>query len=634
MMRLCPPRAGIIVLTVLCSLLLPAAAAASFGEAPMLQEKVEAGELPPVEERLPEPDSIYVVDTEEIGRYGGTLRTAGQHDDALAVSAPNLMRAADGDGFVPHFAKDVVHSEDMKQWTIHFREGVRWSDGEPFTTDDAMFWYNHVLGNEDLTPVVPEDWRAGGEVMDMEPVDDYTLEVRFAEPKPFFENVLFMATHSGDMVTPKHYLKQFHVDFADGDELQARTEEEGFVVWTELFEHKRDHQYGLPMHPDLPTITAYVMKEIDSAHRVFERNPYYWKTDQEGNQLPYIDRISNEFAEHADVIDGKIVSGRVDFAAFETHLTHYPMYTDFEAEGHYRTMLWDKGSVATVVQFNQTHRDEALREIFQDVRFRRAMSLGMDREEINEVQTLGIGRPLQYTVLEPSAYHDREFEHAYVEFDPDRANAKLDEMGLDQRDNAGFRLREDGERLSITLETFAMDAIMLEDIELIAEMWRQNLDIDVLVHEITAGLAEERAPANLMDAIAWTGGEVLDTLFPMYARWFLPQSPGGSRTAGVQWARWFQTDGEEGEEPPADVKELRSWWEDVRTEPDSERRLELGRKILSYQAENLWSIGTVGYGAKPLIFDADLRNVPETGIWALSTLWTISRDPEQWFFAE
>ncbi len=623
------------LLAVLICLLIPAAAAASFGEAPMLEEKVAAGDLPAVADRLPDHDSIYVVEVEEIGRYGGTLRTAGWHEDTVAVSSPNILRAlADGSGFVPHFAKDVTYSEDMTEWTIQFREGVRWSDGEPFTTEDSMFWYNHILLNEELTPVVGGDWRSAGEVMEMQALDNYTLQINFVRPKPFFENTLFMATNSGNMVTPKHYLQKFHPDFVDMDELEALVEEEGFAHWYELFGHKWDRHYGLPLNPDLPTVTAYVMTELRSTHRAFERNPYYWKTDQEGNQLPYIDRIYNEFVEAEEIFDAKIISGEVDFAGFDTDLGNFPMYRSFEEEGNYRTILWDFGNVATIFQFNQTHEDPALREIFQDVRFRRAMSLGMDREEVNEIQAFGRGRPMQYTVFDSSAYYKPEFEKAYVEFDPERANAKLDEMGLDERDREGYRLRQDGERLTFTIETFPVEVIRMEHIELISEMWRENLGIDVRVRQISGELAGERAPANLMDATTWTGGEVLDTLFPMYAHWFTPMSPGWSRTSGVQWARWFQTDGEQGEEPPDHVKELRSWYDDVQSEPDPERRVELGQKILAYQAENLWSIGTVGYVPKPIIFSKNLRNIPEEGIWAWATLWTISRDPEQWFFAE
>lgn len=608
---------------------------AAFGEAPMLQERVNEGLLPPVEDRLPVPDDIYVVEVAEIGRYGGTLRTAGWHEDTVVVSSPNILKAtADGSDFVPHFAKSVEFSEDMQEWTIRFRQGVRWSDGEPFTTEDSMFWYEHILLNEDLTPVVGGDWRSGGEVMTMEALDDFTLLITFPTPKPFFTNTLFMATNSGNMVTPKHYLAQFHPDFADPDELADLVQEEGFAHWYELFGYKWDRHYGLPLNPDLPTVTAYVMTELRSTHRSFERNPYYWKTDQEGNQLPYIDRIYNEFVEADEIFDAKIITGEVDFAGFDTDLGNYPLYRNFEEEGNYRTILWDFGNVATIVQVNQTHPDPVLREIFQDVRFRRALSHAMDRDELNEVKAFGRGRPMQYTVFDTSSYWKPEFESAFIEYDVDTANALLDEMGLTERDAEGFRRRPDGERLMFTIESFPVEVIRIEHIELLAEMWRENIGIDVRVRQISGELAGQRAPANLMDATTWTGGEVLDTLFPMYAHWFTPMSPGWSRTAGVEWARWFQTDGRQGEEPPDHVKELKGWWEDVQVEPDPERRKELAQNILAYQAENLWSIGDIGYIPKPLIFNKNLRNIPETGIWAWATLWTISRDPEQWFFVE
>ena len=309
------------------------------------------------------------------------------------------------------------------------------------------------------------------------------------------------------------------------------------------------------------------------------------------------------------------------------------MYKRYEEKGGYRTILWDYGSLATIYQVNQTSTDLVLRKIFQDLRFRKALSLALNREEINESFFFSKGKPMQYTVFDSSKYYEPRFANAYIEYNPEEAKRLLDEMGLADKDGDGWLERPDGERLSFTIESFEIEQVTIPRVELAAEYWKA-LGLDVRVKQISGELASVRVTGNMVDCSTWTGGEVLDSLFPMYVHWFLPMMPGWSENSGPAWALWFLTEGAQGEEPPARIKELRSWWEQAKVEPDEQKRIVLAKKILEHQAEQLWVIGDVGYVPQVLIFNKQLRNVPETGIWAWATLWTISRDPEQWFFEE
>ena len=609
-----------------------------FQEAPALKELVEQGLLPPVEDRLPEPDDIYVVvPNDEVGRYGGTLRVVtmsptGDGDDNMLADPSSLVKpSADGGSIIPEVAKRIESSEDATIWTIHLRRGMRWSDGHPFTADDIMFWYEDILLNEDLTPVVGDHWKAGGEVVQATRIDDYTVQFEFAAAKPFFENVLVHQSITG-VFKPKHFLTQFHVNYVPAGELAALVEAEGFENWYQLFQAKGLYRYALPLVEGLPGVSPWVLSHMTADRRVFVRNPYYWKVDTEGNQLPYIDGIQTEIISDTEVAQGMILSGQIDFSAMQTNVANYPMYRQFEESGGFRTVLWESGLGSEILYMvNMTHEDPVLREIFQDFRYRQALSLGINRDEINEVIFFGRAEPRQHTLVSSSRYYEQEFADAYIEYDPERANQLLDEVGLDRRDGEGYRLRPDGQRMSYTLEYFAWIPPWTSNVELVSQHW-QELGLDIRIREVSGELISQRGPANMLDAGLWTGDKATDILFPVQAQFLVPVAPGWERTKWPLWGRWFHTSGEAGEEPPAQIKELRGWWEELMEEPDEERQIELGKNILRSQAENLWVIGTVGNAPHPIIVSKELRNFPDEGYWNWDVVFSTGRDLSQLYF--
>ncbi len=612
-------------------------AAQTYSEAPMLSQLVADGQLPPVEERIPvEPYVVKPVET--IGRYGGTAQTAvvgsirGLGDDTMMMSAwADLIQAAPrAAGWVPHLAKSLEASEDYATWTLELREGVRWSDGHPFTAEDLMFWYEDILLNEDLTPTVGIAWRAGGEVMDFVALDDYTVEFRFAEPKPYFPGQLIHRRWGA--LHPKHYMMQFHPHYVDEAELKAMAEEAGYDHWYQLFSFMGSKVINTPLNPDLPTLASYVLVSLTSDRRVYERNPYFWKVDTAGNQLPYIDRIETTLVADAEVYQGMVMSGDLDFAAFATGIQNFPMYRQFEAEGGYRTILWDSGHGNEVIYFPaMTHRDPAMREIFQDVRFRRALSLAIDRDEINEIIYFGRGTPMQYTVLPTSVHYRQEFADAYADYDPDTANQLLDDMGLDGRDGEGFRLRPDGTRLRFTIEFMPGETDKTPNVELVTQYW-QEIGIDVTMEIVSGELIWQRGPANLLDVTNWHGSAESDLLFPVENNFIIPIGTYAANINFMEWARYYVTGGEAGEAPPEHIAQILDWYDQVIVESDPAVRDELAYNILHAQAENVWAIGTIGQAPYPIIVNKDLRNVPEDGFWGWEAQWTCNRDPEQFFF--
>lgn len=612
--------------------------AGSFQEAPMLAEMVASGELPPVEERLPDPDHLYVVTpNESVGTYGGTIRVVtmsptGDGDDNMLASPSSLVKpSADGSEIIPEVAYAVESSDDTTVWTVHLRRGMKWSDGHPFTADDIMFWYNDILMNDDLTPVVSAVYRVDGEIMEAVKVDDYTVEFRFIGPNPFFGNLLVHQSITA-VFKPKHFLSQFHPNYVPEDELMAMVEAEGFETWYQLFGAKNLYRYALPLVDGLPGVGPWVLSHMTADRRVFVRNPYYYKVDTAGNQLPYIDRIETEIISDTEVAQGMIMSGQIDFSAMQTNVANFPMYRQNEDAGNYRTVLWQTGLGSEILYMvNMTHEDPVMREIFQDFRYRKALSLGINRDELNDIIFFGRAEPRQHTLVESSRYFEPEFRDAYIEFDPDRANELLDEMGLDRRDGEGYRLRPDGQRMSYTIEYFAWIPPWTSNVELVSQYW-QELGLDIRVREVSGELIAQRGPANLLDAGLWTGDKATDILFPVSAQFLVPWAPGWERTKWPLWGRYIHTGGEAGEEPPAQIVELHGWWEELMKEPDEERQIELGKKILRSQAENLWTIGTVGNAPHPIIVSQDLRNFPDEGFWNWDVIFSTGRDLCQLYF--
>ena len=429
----------------------------SFNEAPALAALVAAGELPPVEDRLPDEPQV-IEPLERIGTYGGDLKALASGARAVDVDTrrPRLQMLVQYDlkEILPNIPLAYEFNDDASALTLHLRNGMRWSDGEPLTSADFLFWYEDVASNEELTPANRGIWRPGGELVKVEAVDDLTVRFRFAVPHPLILHFLSMKRSDSRSfpVDPKHYLSQFHIKYnAKAGDL---AKEQGHDTWVELF---RAHDVR-NVQDDMDFSAAHDVgnrqRRTRWGNHYFARNPYFWKIDTAGNQLPYMDRQVRVVIENQEVANLRSMAGEVHYSSFYLTLENYPLYRESEAKGDYRTVLLvNPRSSIQAYQLNLTYNeDPVLRELFNDIRFRQAMSLALNRDQINEVALLGRAIPRAWSVDPSNPFYEDWMGEYFTDYDPDRANAILDEIGLQWDADGEFRLRPDGKRLDIILE--------------------------------------------------------------------------------------------------------------------------------------------------------------------------------------
>ena len=571
-----------------------------FSEAPQLAELVEQDELPPVEERLPQEPAV-VEPVEEIGEYGGTWRRAllGVSDSMgyrYLVSDPIVRWSREELRVIPNIAKKWEISDEGKVYTFYLRKGIKWSDGEPFTADDIMFWYEDILLNEDLTPAFPTWLKVGDSPCKLGKIDDYTIRFSFEDTYALFlEHLAFQ----GEIFAPAHYLKQFHPKYTSEEELTALAKEAGFDFWYQLFAQKNDYF----LEPDRPVISAWkVTRAFPDDPMIAERNPYYWKVDTEGNQLPYIDRISCSLCSDPEVVVMKALNGEIGMQFRHLAPANWTLLLSNKDKGNYRVLKAVYPGLDAAIYFNMNCKDQVLREIFEDKRFRIALSLALDRNTINQLCYQGLLKPLQAASVSYDPMWTEEIGESYIEYDPDEANRLLDEMGLTERDKNGYRLRSDGETLELTIEIFESDRV--DVYELVASFW-DEVGIKTAVKLQERSLWTVRVTAGEHQVAGYAVGGILWQLDPV---WYIPVS------TSTYWAPlyglWYATQGEAGEEPPQEMLRLIELYEELVSTLDEEARTLIGREILRIHSENLWIIGILGESPRPVVVSNDFYNVP------------------------
>ena len=579
-----------------------------FYEAPMLRVKVAAGELPPVEERLPE-EPLVDKPFEKVGKYGGMLRM-GMVSPSIWYPAAlhtieymlNLDRKAEK--VVPNIAKGWKFLDEGKTFALYLRKGMKWSDGAPFTADDIMFYWEDVILNDELVPVKPKKWMPGGELMTVEKVNDY--EVRFHFNKPYWGIIWYLSGTvfngaQNDIFLPKHALKKYHIKYnPQADKLAT---ENGYDHWWQLFNQKRYFWIDRQPNPDIPSLGPWVTKQILPEGVVYERNPYYFKIDTAGNQLPYIDTVKATPFTDMDTLALKMAAGEYDYQDWSTALKDYPVFMEGAEKGKYYVWLapslW--GSVAAYTINQNYNEDPVIGKILRDVRFRRALSLAINREEINELFALGKGTPRQATVHPTCSFYKEEWGKAYAEYDPAKANKLLDEMGLDKRDKDGYRLRPDGKTLLIVI-SHAGDAAPMLISELVKGYW-EDVGVKTSINPVDRSYIMTcfAAGTYMVNPWAFDGSAECAVAAGMcgYIKGW-PWAP--------QWQTWWNTKGKEGEEPPEEVKKMFSLADEIPYLSPEERNKAL-KEIFDIWAKNVWRIGTIGMVPKPAITNINLGNV-------------------------
>jgi peptide/nickel transport system substrate-binding protein len=581
-----------------------------FQEAPMLVERVKAGTLPPVAERLPE-NPLVIVPPERDGPYGGTwARFATDTGDAGVYEARLSY-----DGFVrwdpmgrrilPNLATRWEVADGGRSYTFWLRRGVRWSDGAPFSADDLLFWYNDVLQNPELTPVTPVDFRRGGELVKLDRLDAYTVRFRFKEPHGLFLQMMASGLSYAILGYPAHYLRQFHAAYVSKEKLEAAAKAKGFHSWYQRFGERRDWR-----NPECPRLWAWLIRDAAALPIAFERNPYYWKVDPDGRQLPYLDRVTFGIFD-IETINLKAINGEAGMQSRHMDFANYPLFMENRTKGRYRVLHWINagGSVIQLAPNLNQKTDAVLREVFADPRFRIALSHAIDRQAINEVCFFGIGKPRQLCPPAASPYYSPEYERAHIAYDPARANALLDGMGLSKRDADGVRLRPDGLPLSIFIETTSMtgNAKMLE---MVAHDWTA-VGVKTELKVTARGLYYTRKAALLHHVgVWWPADELVPLVDP---RWFLPFSAESIHAIG--YARWFTSGGKTGVEPQGDMRRCVELYRQIQQTPDEAEHHRLFAEIVALNRKNLWVIGTIGEVPTIVIASDRMRNVPEVAVY-------------------
>lgn len=606
------------------------------GEAPALAEMVAAGELPPLEERLPiEPMVIEPIDG--IGQYGGRLRRAylGPADGCnyWRISRGGLFRfSVDGFTVIPSLAKGWESNEDGTEWTVFLREGTKWSDGDPFDATDFMWHYENVLLNEELTPVLPQFLRSGDGFGSMEAIDDYTIKFTYPNPNFLFLEIVAQADQScggpsrNIPYTPSHYMQQFHVDFAE--DLDAQIEEAGFENWAQLYDNKVAHN----TNAERPTTRAWKFEqELGEQVVTASRNPYFYAVDTAGNQLPYIDEVTFTLVEDIEVLNLKAVEGEIDFQGRHIKMENLPTLKEGEASGDYRVVLWPTFGGTDVAFFPNMSFEGPAGDYLRDKTFRQALSVAIDRESIREITMLGLGVPRQ-NVPAPGHPHypGEEWETMFTEYDPALANEMLDTI-LPDKDDEGFRLMADGERLVLPVGVTAAFGAWPDVAQQVATFW-DAVGVKTEVEEMTRSLLDTRGPNNEIAIRVWNEDSTGFTFSYIDKR--APHQP--DNFVGPGFGLWEESGGEQGIEPPQEFKELLAMHREGTTLPDEERN-ELGQQIYRTIVENMYNIGIVGLSPMVqgvLVTNANLQNVPEQGgnDWPLRTPATAF--PEQLWYSE
>ena len=595
-----------------------AAAALELVETPMLETAVADGSLPSVSERVP--DSPAIVDLAVIGRMPG--RSGGEISwlarRARDIRIMNVYGYARLVGFTPEFevVPDILESIDVdggRIFTLHLRPGHRWSDGTPFTSEDFRYaWYDIYL-NDELKPYGPDPrLLPNGERPTVQILDQTTIRYSWSAPNPEFVPALAGARPLY-LYAPAHYLRQFHAGYAAPEELARKVEEGGARNWAAL--HTRLGNLYEASNIDLPVLQPWMNTTAPPSDRfVFQRNPFYHRVDADGNQLPYLDRVIVNIADSA-LIPAKTGAGESDLQARSLRFDNITFLKEGESRNDYTVRLWPTALGSEMALYpNLNAADNTWRSLNRDIRFRRALSLAIDRDEINAVIYFGLATPGNNTALAASPFFSEERLNKWATFDIDQANALLDDIGLTERSSDGIRLLPDGRPLEIVVETAGERTVEVDVLELISDTWKQ-IGVGLFTNTSQRDVFRTRVFSGEITMSIWFGMDnalfgadsVPNELAPVDQNWL--QYP--------KWGQYVQTNGEAGEPPDLDfgvrlIELYDAWHNSV----DRYEKSAIIEEMLGIQADQVTSIGIVQGVLQPIVVSNRLQNVPGEGIYS------------------
>lgn len=582
-----------------------------------LQETpVLAAGLPPVGERVPaEP---LIVDLEAKGRktgvMGGTIETMiGRSKDVRLINAWGYARLVGYDkdlNLVPDILADVT-VEEGRIFTLRTRKGHKWSDGAPFGAEDLRYYYEDVALNEELNPAgLPPFLLVDGEKPVFEVLDETTVRYTWSKPNPMFLPELAKA-RPPFIYRPAHYLKPFHGKYGDAAEIAKLAEQQKVRGWAPLH-NALDDMYGA-QNPDEPSLQPWVRAAGDNDRRFsLERNAFYHRVDAAGHQLPYVDRVVMTVAD-GKLIPAKTQAGEADLQARNLSFSDITVLKQGEAAQGYVTALWanSKGSEMSILP-NLTVKDPVWRELLRDTRFRHALSLGIDRTMINRTLYFGLGKPGNDTVLPASPLFKNEYRTSWADYDPAKANALLDEIGLTQRNGEGTRLMVDGRPLEIIIETAGEDSAQVDALELVSETWKE-LGIRLFIKPSQRDILRERSITGELVMSVWSGMENGIPTADMPPEDLAPVH--GEVLSWFGWGDYWETKGAGGEKPDwQPAIRLMDLYQNWLVSTSSDERRAIWDEMLAIHAEETIRIGLVAEVPQPVVVKG-LENVPLTAFY-------------------
>ena len=615
----------------------------AYSEAPSLAKKVAAGKLPPVEDRLPfNPRKLNFKNLGlKIGKYGGSIRMLmARAKDARQMSVYGYSRLV---GYHPktfELEADILESfevEEGRRFTFELRRGHRWSDGQPLTSEDFRYWWEDVANNKELSPVgPPKIMTINGELPIFEVINRYKFRYTWKRPNPDFLPRLASASPLY-IYRPAHYMRQFHKKYTGQTVLKETVKKYKQRNWAALH-NKMDNLYRND-NIDLPVLQPWVSISKPSASRlIFKRNPFFHRVDPEGKQLPYADSFIFTIANNK-LIPAKTGTGEVDLQARYLRFDDYTFLKKGEERSPYSTRLWKTAKGAHLALFpNLNVNNPILRKLIRDVRFRRALSLGVHRHEINQVIYYGLAIGGNNSVLPESPLYRPTYRNKWANFDLQKANQLLDEIGLVQRDSSGIRLMPDGSPLHLIIETAGESTEQTDVLELVRDSWLK-IGIKIFSKPSQRNVFRNRIFSGETAMSIWSGVENGLITADSSPAEFVPTSQ-----QSLQWPKWGQyheTNGKAGEKPTGEhvihLLELYQRWKNTAAQKEKSK---IWQKILEIHSDQIYSIGLVAAVLQPVVVSSQLKNVPLSaiynwnpgahfGIYKPDTFWFATADDDQ-----
>ena len=621
-------------------------ASGNFKEAPMLADRVKAGQLPPVAQRLPaNPRVIKPLD--EVGTYGGTWRGAYRglsdrvgptkqlEENFIEWDAPdpNTIRV------ISNVPEKWEQNADASEYTFYLRKGMRWSNGDELTTDDVKFCVEDIMFYKDIRPAVPNylRQRINGEFQNatVTIVDKHTFKVKYPAPNPLLP--ILMAKNGGNTVSqpgfvmPSNYLKKFHPKYASPADLAAAVTKYKVQTPPDLWGKAGDLEGPVVfwfINPELPVLYPWKIVSPTPAEPVVEeRNPYYWQVDSEGNQLPYIDKIEYSLFDNNDVLNLRVAGGQIDMQQRHMTVGTYTFYKENEAKGKYKVVRWRAAST-DAYYFNITCPDPVLAKIFDTPEFRQAASIAIDRKEINELVWNGLGAARQAAPVKGSPEYDAELEQKWAEYDPAKANQLLDQIGL-TKGSDGFRRRSDGKTLELNVEHISIAGSPEEDQHNRIKTYWEAVGLKTNVKFVERSLYEQRYRNSEIEVGNWSCDRC-SVVKADPGRWLGTIGDGPWAPA---YGFWYDKAPYKQIEPPADhiIRKMWAAWDKCQIEPDEAKRNATFQEILNLHKQAPYQIGVNGEKVVPTIVSDNFKNFRE-GYVADDTLRDIGLlNPQQYF---